>query len=219
MKYSVSRILRQFIIPACFAVSLPVFGAAQEKAAEKKSALTDQERAEAVKYFEETRRSFLDAVKNLSDAQWRYKAGPDRWSIAEVAEHIAVSEEAIFNMVTKQLMQTPAAPEKKEAVKGKDFLLRAALTNRGVKAQAPEVLKPANRWATQEELVKAFNSSRDKTIGYIKETQDDLRSHFYAHPVLKDLDAYQCLLSISAHSARHTAQINEVKEDPGYPKK
>jgi uncharacterized damage-inducible protein DinB len=219
MKYSVSRIFRRFILPACFAVGLPVFGAAQEKAADKKIALTDQERAEAVKYFEETRRSFLDAVKNLSDAQWRYKAGPDRWSIAEVAEHIAVSEETIFNMVTKQLMQTPAAPEKKEAVKGKEALLRSALTNRGVKAQAPEVLKPANRWATQEELVKAFNASRDKTVSYIKETQDDLRSHFYAHPVLKDLDAYQCLLSISAHSARHTAQINEVKEDPGYPKK
>jgi uncharacterized damage-inducible protein DinB len=219
MKYSVSGILRQFILPACFAVCLPVFGAGQEKAVEKKSALSDQERAEAVKYFEETRRSFLDAVKNLSDAQWRYKAGPDRWSIAEVAEHIAVSEETIFNGVTKQLMQTPAAPEKKEAVKGKDSLIRDALTNRSVKAQAPEALKPANRWATQEELVKAFNASRDKTITYIKETQDDLRSHFYAHPVFKDLDAYQCLLSISAHSARHTAQIKEVKEDPGYPKK
>lgn len=219
MSCSVYHVLRQFILPACFAIILPVFGAAQEKVAEKKSALTDQERAEAVKYFEETRQSFLEAVKNMSDAQWRYKAGPDRWSIAEVAEHIAVSEETIFNMVTKQLMQTPATPEKKEAVKGKDALLRAALTNRGVKAQAPEILKPVNRWATREELVKAFNASRDKTISYIKETQDDLRSHFYAHPVFKDLDAYQCLLSISAHSARHTAQINEVKEDPEYPKK
>jgi len=219
MNHSVFRILRQFILPFCFAISLPVFAAAQEKDAEKKNALTDQERAEAVKYFEDTRQSFLDAIKGLSDAQWRYKAGPDRWSIAEVAEHIAVSEETIFNLVTKQLMQAPAAPEKKEAAKGKDALIRAAVTNRSVKAQAPEMLKPANRWATQEELVKAFNASRDKTISYIKETQDDLRSHFYPHPVFKDLDAYQWLIFTSGHSARHTAQINEVKEDPGYPKK
>jgi uncharacterized damage-inducible protein DinB len=219
MNHSVFRILRQFILPFCFAISLPVFAAAQEKGAEKKNALTDQERAEAVKYFEDTRQSFLDAIKGLSDAQWRYKAGPDRWSIAEVAEHIAVSEETIFNLVTKQLMQAPAAPEKKEAAKGKDALIRAAVTNRSVKAQAPEMLKPANRWATQEELVKAFNASRDKTISYIKETQDDLRSHFYPHPVFKDLDAYQWLIFTSGHSARHTAQINEVKEDPGYPKK
>jgi DinB family protein len=219
MNHSVSRILRQFILPACFAVCLPVLGAAQEKAAEKKSSLTDQERAEAVKYFEETRRSFIEAVDSLSDAQWRYKAGPDRWSIAEVAEHIAVTEETLFNLVTKQLMLTPAAPEKKEAARGKDTLLRAAITNRGVRSQAPEMLKPANRWATEGELVKAFNASRDKTISYITETQDDLRGHFYPHPVFKDLDAYQWLIFISGHSARHTAQISEIKQDPGYPKK
>jgi hypothetical protein len=216
------RILLQFILPVCFAISLPVLGAAQDKAqdkAEKKNTLTDQERAEAVKYFEETRQSFLDAVKGLSEAQWKYKAGPDRWSIAEVAEHIAISEETLFSLVTRQLMQTPAAPEKKEAAKGKEDIIRASITNRSVKAQAPEMLKPTNRWATQEDLVKAFNASRDKTISYIKESQDDLRSHFYMHPVFKDLDAYQWLIFISGHSARHTAQINEVKEDPGYPKK
>ena len=219
MNHNVFRIIRQFILPACFAISLPVFATAQDKSAEKKNSLTDQDRAEAVKYFEETRQSFLDAIKGLSEAQWKYKAGPDRWSIAEVAEHIAISEETLFNLVTGRLMQTPAAPEKKEAAKGKESLIRASITNRSVKAQAPEMLKPTNRWATQEELVKAFNASRGKTISYIKETQVDLRSHFYAHPVFKDIDAYQWLIFISGHSARHTAQINEVKEDPGYPKK
>lgn len=213
------RIARQVVLSACFLVCVGVLAIAQDKAAEKKSTLTDQERAEAVKYFEETRKSFLDSIKGLSDAQWKYKAGPDRWSIAEVAEHIAISEETIFGLVTKQIMQTPAAPEKKEAVKGKDTMLRNSITNRSVKAQAPEMLRPTNRWATQEELAKAFNASRDNTISYIKQTQDDLRSHFFAHPFFKDLDAYQWLILISGHSARHTAQINEVKEDPGYPKK
>src|SRR5215813_12817129 len=135
------RILRQFILPVCFAISLPgytsarypVFATAhaksQDKAAERKNTLTDQERAEAVKYFEETRQNFLDAIKGLSEAQWRYKAGPDRWSIAEVAEHIAVSEETLFNLVTKQFMQSPAAPEKKEAAKGREALIRASITH------------------------------------------------------------------------------------------
>ena len=213
------RILRQFILPACIAIGLPAIATAQDIAAEKGNTLTDQERAEAVKYFEETRRNFLDAIKGLSDAQWKYKPGPNRWSIAEVAEHIAISEETLFSLVTGQLMRTPASPEKKEAAKGKEGVILASVMNRSVKGQAPEMLKPANRWATQEDLVKAFNASRDKTISYLKESQDDLRSHFYAHPVYKELDAYQWLIFISGHSARHTAQINEVMEDPGYPKK
>ena len=36
---------------------------------------------------------FLDSVKGLSAEQWNYKPAPDRWSVAECAEHIALSED------------------------------------------------------------------------------------------------------------------------------
>jgi hypothetical protein len=38
------------------------------------------------------------------------------------------------------------------------------------------------------------------------------------HPMLKTIDAYQVMLLLSAHCERHTAQIDEVKADPHYPK-
>ncbi|MGH9752585.1 MAG: DinB family protein, partial [Blastocatellia bacterium] len=114
---------------------------------------------------------------------------------------------------------TAAAPEKKELVKGKDALVRNNVTNRDTKRQAPEQLKPVNKWATQAELVKAFNASRDNTANYVKTTQEDLRSHFGPHPVFKDLDAYQWVLLLAGHSERHTLQILEVKADPNFPKK
>jgi uncharacterized damage-inducible protein DinB len=220
MKHFAFRFLRTTLLFAIAAACAQTFAFAQDKpAAEVKGTLTDQERAEAVKYFEETRKAFLDSLKGVSKEQWNFKAAPDRWSIAEVAEHIAISEETIFNLVSKQIMQTPAAPEKRESVKGKEVMLRANITDRSSKFQAPEMLKPTNRWPNQEELVKAFNASRDRTIKYIQTTQDELRVHFMPHPVLKDMDGYQWLFLISGHSARHTAQINEVKEDPKYPKK
>lgn len=181
--------------------------------------LTDAERKEAIKLLEETRKNFLDAVKDLSEAQWKFKAAPDRWSVAEVAEHIAVSEETLMGLVTERIMKSPATPEKKEAAKGKDAQLRNQVVDRSTKVQAPEMLKPTNRWATQGDLVKAFNASRDKTINYIKTSQEDLRSHFGPHPILKDLDAYQWITLIAAHSARHTDQIKEVKADQSFPKK
>ena len=43
--------------------------------------------------------------------------------------------------------------------------------------------------------------------------------HSVPHPALKTIDAYQWLLLLAAHSARHTAQIEEVKADPNFPKK
>jgi len=37
-------------------------------------------------------------------------------------------------------------------------------------------------------------------------------------PLGKQLDAYQWVLFIAAHSERHTKQIDEVKADPHFPK-
>lgn len=200
----------------CLLVS---YSANAQTTAAAKVTLTKQERAAALKYLEDTRKKFLASVKGLSAAQLKFKAAPERWSVAEVSEHIALSEDLIFGMVSDKLMKSPANPEKKELTKGKDEMLRKTITDRSKKGQAPETLKPSNKWATQAELVKAFNASRDKTEQYVKTTQDDLRSHISPHPAFKELDAYQWLLLLAGHSERHTLQILEVKADPNFPKK
>jgi uncharacterized damage-inducible protein DinB len=179
--------------------------------------LTSQEREAALKNFQQTRDNFLKSIAGLSPKQWTFKPAPDRWSVAEVSEHIAVSESTLFGLVQKT-MQSPAAPEKRDQVKGKDELILQRVPDRSHKAQAPEFLRPTGRWATEAELTKAFEDSRAATMGYIRTTNDDLRDHFFDHPVFGTMDAYQWLLLISTHSARHTAQIEEVKADPNFPK-
>jgi len=89
--------------------------------------------------------------------------------------------------------------------------------DRSQKFQAPEFLRPAARW-NQAALPGEFRTRRDGTIEFLRSTQQDLRSHTLPHPVLKTLDAYQWVLLISAHAQRHTAQIEEVKAHPGFPK-
>ena len=179
--------------------------------------LTAHEREFALQQFQTTRDNFLKSISGLSHKQWIFKPGPDRWSIAEVAEHITISETTIFGAVQRSL-QSPAAPEKREQVKGKDELILARMPDRSHKAQAPEMLRPTGRWANQADLTKAFEDARKANMVYIRNTNDDLREHFYDHPGFGTLDAYQWLLLISSHSARHTAQIEEVKADPNFPK-
>jgi len=180
--------------------------------------LTASEREVALNSLQATHDAFLKSIAGLSDKQWRFKPAPDRWSVAEVAEHIAVSESMIFGLVQKQIMMSPANPEKRPEVAGKDEIVLTKVPDRSRKAQAPEFLKPTNRWATREELIKAFEDSRKATMDYVRTTNDDLRDHFGPHPLLGSLDAYQWILLISAHSERHTKQIEEVKADPGFPK-
>ncbi|MFZ1006770.1 MAG: DinB family protein [Candidatus Sulfotelmatobacter sp.] len=180
--------------------------------------LTPEERESALKSFQTTRDNFLKSIAGLSEKQWMFKPAPDRWSVAEVAEHITVSESSLSGLVEKKIMTSPAAPEKREQVKGKDELILQRVPDRSHKAQAPEFLRPTGRWATEADLTAAFEESRKATIDYIRTTSDDLRDHFFDHPVFGTLDGYQWLLLISSHSARHTAQIEEVKADPNFPK-
>src|SRR6267154_6540884 len=82
-----------------------------------------QTKEELVKYMEQTRQNFLDSVKGLSEAQLKFKPAPDKWSVMEVAEHIALSEDALGGM-TMKVMSDPAA-DKKAQMYGKEDKLVA----------------------------------------------------------------------------------------------
>lgn len=180
--------------------------------------LTPEEREAALKSLQATHDAFLQSIAGLSEKQWTFKPAPDRWSVAEVSEHIAVSESTIFGLVQGKFMAGPATPEKRAEVKVTDEVILARVPDRSHKAQAPEFLKPTGRFADRAAVAKAFEDARKNTMEYVKTTQDDLRDHFGPHPLLGTIDAYQWILLISAHSERHTKQSEEVKADPNFPK-
>jgi DinB superfamily len=202
----------------CSILTLALAGIAQTAATPASATLTPEEREVAPKSLQGTHDAFLKSIAGLSEKQWRFKPAPDRWSVAEVSEHIAVAESSIFGLVQSKLMTSPATPEKRTEVAGKDETILKMVPDRSHKVQAPEFLKPTNRWANEADLIKAFEDSRKATMDYVRTTNDDLRDHFGPHPVLGPLDAYQWILLISAHSERHTKQIEEVKADPNFPK-
>ena len=103
--------------------------------------LTAADRDRALQYLESTRQAVLDATAGLSEAQWNFKPAPDRWSIAEVLEHIAAAEDYLMGMVTSQVMKAPARPAGDD-VKAIDDMVVAKVPDRSRKAQVPEPLKP-----------------------------------------------------------------------------
>jgi hypothetical protein len=164
-----------------------------------------------VKQLERTEARLLKAVDGLSAEQWSYKAAPDRWSIAECVEHITAAEPFIRGMVVKSL-ETPAPKDAK-----KDDLVLTALVDRSKKFKAPEPLIPTNKYADAVTAVAAYRAERAKTIELAK-SDADFRTHGSEHFALGPLDSFGWVLFLSAHSERHTLQIDEVKADPGFPK-
>jgi hypothetical protein len=179
--------------------------------------LTQGERDRALSELYAGRKQFLDSIAGLTEAQWNFKPAPNVWSIAECAEHITVSDDFLLESLPK-LVKSPAEPEKRAQVKGKDEFILKAMVDRSHKAQAPEMLVPKRRWQTEAALVEHFQQNRDRLLEYVRTTQDDLRDHFIEHPIFKTVDAYQVILMMSAHTVRHTMQLNEVKQAAGYPR-
>jgi DinB superfamily len=178
--------------------------------------LSPADRDRAVQYLEQTRDGVVAATKGLSDAQWNFKAAPDRWSVAETLEHITLAEDFLLANVKNNVMKAPAGAADRDTAKTDAFVL-AAIPDRSHKAQAPPELVPKGRW-TPAETLNHFLKSRAETIAFLQSTPD-LRQHVADTPFGQKFDAYEWLLFISAHSERHTKQIVEVKSAPNFPGK
>ena len=197
-----------------FAILLTVCTAVAVKAQDVSQA--DKDRALA--YLESTKKGVVEATKGLSDPQWNFKAGPDRWSIAEVMEHLAAAEDMIRGMNQDQVMKSAPIPARDSAELQKiDAMVVAMVPDRSHKIQAPEPLKPTNRFGSPTDAEKHFLESRTTTEEYLK-TATDLRAHAIDSPMGVKLDGYEWILLIAAHSERHTKQMLEVKADPNFPK-
>ena len=179
--------------------------------------LSDSERAFLIEQMEMSKKAFLASISGLSDAQWKFKPAPNVWSVAECAEHIVLSETFIFNGA-QQVLKTPAVARPEKSNTEFDHQLAMGVQDRSHKATAPEPLTPSGKINSPADAAKAFTEKRDQNEKYVETTSDDLRTHVGPGPA-GPMDAYQFLVLMATHTARHTAQIKEVQANPNYPSK
>ena len=175
--------------------------------------VTPTEREQALAYLAETRKGVVEATKGLTEAQWKFKPAPDRWSAAEVLEHVVLIEDIVQGILAK-IGQAPAGAADRDP-KQVDAMVLAKVPDRTEKFQAPPPALPSGRW-TSAGTLERFLKSRSQTVEIMRSAAD-LRGHVIAHPVFGPLDGYEWILATAAHSARHTKQILEVKADPQFP--
>src|SRR5450755_4011466 len=113
------KIQWKFSAVLCLVVTLMAASFAQTAATPSATTLSAAEREAALKSLQATHDAFLKSIAGLSEKQWKFKPAPDRWSVAEVSEHIAVAESGIFGLGSKQIMTGPLDPAKRAEVAGK----------------------------------------------------------------------------------------------------
>jgi uncharacterized damage-inducible protein DinB len=196
------------ILPLVLCAVAPVFAA--------DGSMTQAERSYLLEQLESSKKVMLESIQGLSAAQWTFKPAPEVWSVQQCAEHIILSENFIFGGA-QQVLKTPVVDRPATSTEEVDRKIVAGVQDRSHKAKAPEQIVPSGKFATPEDAAREFIARRAKTIAYVTSTNDDLRVHVGPGPA-GPMDAYQFLLLLAAHSARHTAQIHEVEGNASYPK-
>lgn len=179
--------------------------------------MTKAERKYLLSELKASKKALLGSIKGLTPAQWTFKPSPDSWSIQECTEHLILAESLIFDEAQKAL-NTSAVARLSNATRDGDRQIVEEMEDRSKKAKAPKVIQPAGKFPDSQSAAKEFELRRNKSIAYGTTTHDPLRIHAGDGPSGSTADVYQFLLEMAAHSARHTAQIREVKSAAGYPK-
>lgn len=180
--------------------------------------ISEAERKLAVDYLIETRDFVFKTVKGLTDEQLNFKSSPESWSIAECAEHIAITETGLFSWMEGSLKE-PGDPAKLAEAKMTNDAVIKMITDRSAKFKTNEGGVPKNTFGSCDASLKEFKAKRDAHIEYMKKTQDDLKGHTVSLPNGATFNSYQLVLFMAGHTKRHTLQMQEVMADANFPKK
>jgi uncharacterized damage-inducible protein DinB len=164
-----------------------------------------QEKQEMLAELEKGRRELLEALRGVTEEAAASCPAPGRWSVLECVEHVAAVEDYLFGQIgASSAAAAPSADRRREKL----IPVRAA--DRRFRVEAPDVAKPAGRFATLEAATARFLAGRERTLHFVEECSDDLRARLTTHPILGTVNCWETLLLMAAHPIRHVAQIREA---------
>ena len=158
-------------------------------------------------------RAELCAAVDAVPSQLREKRPtPDRWSVAEVLEHLVRVESGLTKLLTGRLAEARAAGQLAEEPDTSPVAssYHGLMLDRSRLIVAGERVIPRGEMDSPSALV-ALTESRSKLRELIA-AHDGLSIAVVSlpHPVFGPIDGYQWFLFIGSHEARHAAQIREI---------
>jgi hypothetical protein len=206
------------IATLCLGLSIALTGLAQTSTTPNiTSVWTEADRQYLSTNLNRSLDELITETKDLTPEQWNFKESADRWSIAQIVEHIGIWELLMQREISQALSQGPKPELAKDARPdsvGYGFIMeeKKHITNEYTKpftfAQPLGVMggPAALQWVTK---------MRKESIELVNTTDKDLR----LHSQMKNRGSvHQVYITTFGHLDRHLRQIRKVKMHAGYPR-
>jgi hypothetical protein len=164
--------------------------------------------------LDDTRDSLKNAIAGIAADKHGVRPSDDRWSVAEVVEHLSIVEGRIAKMLTEKIDDARISglgPEA-DASPVAPMLDINTVIDRSSPITASEASQPRAGLSTADGL-KLLTERRQGLRDAITSADGlALGSVELPHPRLGTLNVYQWLLFLAGHEARHTDQIREASK-------
>ena len=159
---------------------------------------------EIIQKLKETRDELLGILNGLRGDQLNKQIDSFSWSIGQVCQHLAKTEELYVVAIRKGLKSTEDSLIENKPL---EFLL-----DRSNKLEAPDIAKPTDEFLEYEEIIEKLNNSRQKLLELLNTVEDEsvLSKRHFIHPVFKEMLLIEWVRSLYLHEQRHIKQINEI---------
>jgi hypothetical protein len=180
--------------------------AAVEGVREAGLAMDSAEKRKMLDDLEAGSQALRDALDGIGQEQAAVRPAPDRWSVLDCVEHLAVVEEYLLGRLESA---QPALEPVGTALREARIAERGA--DRSRRVPAPEMAHPRGRFATLVEALGHFQSMRARTVRFVENCRLDLRRQATTHPLIGAVNCHETLLMMAMHPVRHAKQIAEIR--------
>lgn len=165
-----------------------------------------------------SRDALVTETKGLSKAQASFKESPERWSINEIVEHVAIWELLLNHRISGQLGTEPQPALVAGAVSDSiklAFIMEEKVHHSADYTQPYTYTIPMGLHELKDNVAWLLKM-RNESISYVTSTQADLRAYFLPG---SNTNTHGTFITLFGHADRHLRQIRKVKQHPDYPRK
>lgn len=184
--------------------------------AQEKATWTAEDRKYLLENMIRTRDMLVKETQGLSKQQWAFKESPDRWSINQVVEHIAIWELLLDHEVSRALRDGPK-PEIAKTARPDSVVVSFIMEEKphiSTEYTKPYTYTLPSGSNQLENNVAWFLKLRNESIAYIENATENLRIY---NLVPGSPNLHQRFITMFGHCERHLRQIRKIKNHPNYP--
>jgi uncharacterized damage-inducible protein DinB len=169
---------------------------------------------EVINYLDSERTALREAVESVPTDLRDKQPGVDRWSVAQVLQHLLIIEKRIGLGMNKWVTdaRTGGTGAETETASVMNSLPLQLITDRSQRRNAPDEVRPQGD-IDAESAWSALEKSRETLrTAFLAGDGLALSKIIQPHPVLGAINLYQWMLFVGSHEMRHTAQVIEIAE-------